>query len=291
MRLTTYANHKHLFGSLKLPFNKQKSLRPSRPPLTEHNSRTSNIQGPPAKTRAISNDSLYNSNNNSYSSSSNYRSHNNSSNYCQQTSRSSSSSSKNYTSGPSFNNLSNSSIYSTASHHSNMLNTSMSNVSSNKENSFNSSIMFNQSFNTSSNTSGSYCDLNGSVNSLVNPMGGLQQLPPPLHITNSLQMQQQQPQMPSVYPTSKLWDRRHGCNIYQQQQPNFMATNNMTATNLPTLIMPPPPTQTLTMPNQPSMAPITTEASAGLYEIVNNIQMCPIYEPPKPDTPPSEVRI
>ncbi|XP_065358412.1 meiosis regulator and mRNA stability factor 1 [Calliphora vicina] len=291
MRLTAYANHKHMFGSIKVPYNKQKSLRPSRPPLSEHNSRNSSIQGPPAKTRAISSDSSSSSYNNSYSSSNNYRSHN-SSNYYQQNSRSSSSSSKNYTSGNSFNNLSNSSIYSTASHHSNMFNTSMSN---NKENSFNSSIMFNQSFNTSSNTSGaSYCELNGSGNNSGNPMGGLQppsqsQTQPQLemNITNSVQLQQVSP----VYPTSKLWDRRHGCNIYQQQ-PFMDVTTNMTTTNLPTLMMPPPqvpaPTQTLTMPNQPTFLPITTEASTGLYELVNNIQMCPTYQPPKPDTPPSE---
>ncbi|XP_046812509.1 uncharacterized protein LOC111675277 [Lucilia cuprina] len=291
MRLSFYANHKHMFGSLKLPYNKQKSVRPSRPPLSDHNNRNSNNQGPPAKTRAMSSDSSSSSSyNNSYSSSNNYRSHN-SSNYYQQTSRSSSSSSKNYTSGNSFNNLSNSSIYSTASHHSNMFNTSMSNMSNNKENSFNSSMMFNQSFNTSSNTSGSsYCDLNGSVNNLVNPMSGLQ--PPPtqsqpqqeMNGTNSVQLQQ----VPPVYPTSKLWDRRHGCNIYQQQP--FM---EVTTTNLPTLMMPPPPQvpvppQAVTMPNQPTFIPITTEASTGLYELVNNIQMCPIYEPPKPDTPPSE---
>lgn len=287
-----------MFGSLKLPYNKQKSIRPSRPPLSEHNNRNSNNQGPPAKTRAISSDSS--SYNNSYNSSNNsYRSHN-SSNYYQQTSRSSSSSSKNYTSGNSFNNISNSSIYSTASHHSNMFNTSMSNMSNNKENSsFNSSMMFNQSFNTSSNTSGSsYCDLNGSVNNMVNPLpppGGPQSQNPAQHQqidngANPVQLQQ----LPPVYPTSKLWDRRHGCNIYQPQtQQPFM---DVSATNLPTLIMPPPQgppatAQTLTMPNQPTFIPITTEASTGLYELVNNIQMCPIYEPPKPDTPPSEVKL
>lgn len=97
--------------------------------------------------------------------------------------------------------------------------------------------------------------------------------------------------VPSVYPTSKLWDRRHGNNYYQQQQQPLLNSTNLTGTVLTPLIMPPPqPTQTLTMPNQSSIGPVTAEASAGLYELVNNIQMCPIlYEPPKPDTPPSEV--
>lgn len=293
MRLTSYANHKHLFGSLKLPFNKQKTLRTStRPPLSEHNNRTSTSnQEPPAKTRAMSTDSNYNS---SYSSSSNassnYRSHNSSA-YYQSTSRSSSSSShcgKTYSAaGNSFNNLSSSSsIYSTASQNSNIAEYQNS---SNKENSFNSSFMFNNSFNTSSNTSGSYCDLNSSMNSLVAPMGCIPQPPPNLHITNSMHMNQS---MPSVYPTSKLWDRRHGNNFYQQQP--LMHNTNLNGAVMAPLIMPPPapPTQTLSVQNPSSIVPVTTESSTGLYELVNNIQMCPIlYEPPKPDTPPSEVSL
>ncbi|XP_011292102.1 meiosis regulator and mRNA stability factor 1 [Musca domestica] len=289
LRLTSYANHKHLFGSLKLPYSKQKTLRAStRPPLGENNGRcnTSNPnQEPPAKTRAMSSDSSYNS-------SSNYRSHNPAS-YYQQTSKASTTSAsycpKTYsTGGNSFNNISSSSsIYSTASQNSHIMNTSVSNMSSNKENSFNSSFMFNNSFNTSSNTSGSYCELNASMNSLVNPMGCLPQPPPPLHIANSMHLNAP---VPSVYPTSKLWDRRHGNNYYPQQQQPLLNSTNLTGTVLTPLIMPPPqPTQTLTIPNQSSIGPVTAEASAGLYELVNNIQMCPIlYEPPKPDTPPSE---
>ena len=296
MRLTSYVNHKHLFGSLKLSYGKQKNVRSSRPPLGDHNNnRILNTQGPPAKTRAISSDSvLYN--NNSYLSSS-LRS-NNVSNYYQQSSRSTSSASfKNYTSGNSFNNLSNSSIYTTASHHSNGFNTSASNVSNNKENSLNSSTLFNQSFNSSSNTSGSYCDLNGSVHNTVTV--GLQPSTaqvetqaqaPEVSLTNSVQMQQ----VPSLYPTSKLWERRHGCNIFQKH-PCVDISSDTTTTNLPALIMPPTSapvqTQKISISNQTPYLPIGSEASTGLYELVNNIQMCPIYEPPKPDTPPSEVSL
>ena len=296
MRLTSYVNHKHLFGSLKLSYGKQKNVRSSRPPLGDHNNRILNTQGPPAKTRAISSDSaLYN--NNSYSSS-NLRSHN-TSNYYQQSSRSSSSASfKNYTGGNSFNNLSSSSIYSTASHHSNILNTSTSNISNNKENSFNSSTLFNQSFNSSSNTSGSYCDLNGSGHNTAVTVGlqsstaqvQTQPQTAEANLTNSVQMQQ----VPSLYATSKLWERRHGCKIFQKH-PCVDISSDITSTNLPALIMPPPTapvqTQKISISDQTPYLPIGSEASTGLYELVNNIQMCPIYEPPKPDTPPSEVSL
>lgn len=296
MRLTSYVNHKHLFGSLKLSYGKQKNVRSSRPPLGDHNNRILNTQGPPAKTRAISSDSaLYN--NNSYSSS-NLRSHN-ASNYYQQSSRSSSSASfKNYTGGNSFNNLSSSSIYSTASHHSNILNTSTSNISNNKENSFNSSTLFNQSFNSSSNTSGSYCDLNGSGHNTAVTVGlqsstaqvQTQPQTAEANLTNSVQMQQ----VPSLYATSKLWERRHGCKIFQKH-PCVDISSDITSTNLPALIMPPPTapvqTQKISISDQTPYLPIGSEASTGLYELVNNIQMCPIYEPPKPDTPPSEVSL
>ncbi|XP_075149215.1 meiosis regulator and mRNA stability factor 1-like protein [Haematobia irritans] len=286
LRLAPYANQKHLFGSLKLPYNKQKTLRTTtRTPLSDHNSRNSNLnQEPPAKTRPIATDSVFNNISNSSSNlSANFRA-NNSSSFYHQTSKSlpsttsSSYCSKSYSaSSNTYNNSNNSSIYSTASQSSNnMMNSS---GSYNKENSFNSSFIFNNSFSTSSNTSATYCDLNSSMNSLVNTMGCISQPPPTLHITNSIHLNQS---MPSVYPTSKLWDRRHGNNFYQQQQQS--AINANAGSVLPPLIMAPAPSQTLSM-----TAPVTSEATSGLYDLVNNIQMCPmLYEPPKPDTPPSE---
>ncbi|XP_013101916.2 meiosis regulator and mRNA stability factor 1 isoform X1 [Stomoxys calcitrans] len=309
LRLTSYANHKHLFGSLKLPYNKQKSSRTTtRPPLAEHNNNriaTSSHQETPARTRTMSIDSNYNSSHASSTSTSNYRSQNSCSFYQQQqqprsTSSSSSLSSstycpKSYTSScgsNAYNNMSNSSsIYSMASNNSNILNSSISSGSNNKENSFSSSFMFNNSFNTSSNMSSTYNDLNSSMNSLVNTMGCIPQpAPATVPINNSIHLN---PSMPSVYPTSKLWDRRHGNNFYQQQpqQPLMNANANLSGgSGLPQLIMGTAQPQTLSMPSQATVFPaMTTETSAGLYELVNNIQMCPVlYEPPKPDTPPSE---
>lgn len=200
---------------------------------------------------------------------------------------------KNYSGGNCCNNMSSSSIYSTASHYSNIFNTSTSSNSNNKENSLNSSMLFNQSFN-SSNTSGSHCD-DGSVHNMVNQIGlqlsqpsAIQAQGKDISHTNSIGMQQ----VPSLYSTSKLWDRRHGCSIFQKH-PFVDISSDITTTNLPALIMPPPiasiQNPVISISNQPPYIPISSEASTGLYELVNNIQMCPMYEPPKPDTPPSKV--
>lgn len=310
MRLSSFSNHKHLFGSIKLPFNKQKnSLRSTRSILSEHNGRATaagNSGPPPAKTRALSSDATaytplgnYNSAKTSGCSTNNMRnnSSNTSTNFYHSMSRTSN---KNYghNSSSSFNNLSgSSSSYSSASsgHHSNFLNTSGSgsnNMSHSKDNSFNSSFLFSNSFNSSGNTSGSYCDLNSSMNSMITGavLTGSTMQHQPMH------MQQQQAAMSQIYQPNgtKLWDRRHTAgNFYNQPT---------TASGLAPLVLPPPqqligaaPTLSgiaTALQNQQhnSILPnASSETSSGLFELVNNMKMCPIYEPPKPDTPPSEV--
>lgn len=252
-----------MFGSLKLPLNKQKSIRP-RAPLTDNNSRIC---------RAASSDPILC--NNQFTSSTNFKINNTPTSY--QPASKTIPSAKNYISSIPLNNRCNSSVNSAASYHPNLFTT----PNNNKENSFNSSMIFNHSFNSSSNSNSSFCDPNGSILHQTTQNQTVTQQLQEINVTNSSQIQQNQ----STFTNSKLWDLRHDCTAHKQQSFTDVSTNT-TSTNLSTRSVSAPQK---TAPIQANYLSTATETSKGLYELVNNLQMCPIYQPPKPDTPPSEV--
>lgn len=273
MHLGAFANNKSLFGSLKLPFSKQKAVRSARTPLSEHNSHGSlvNNQKPPlVKTRTLSND-VGNMSSSSFQQaySSNHLLLN--------------------VSGKNASNTQNNLISSSSAHsslESNALDTSLI-ASIGKENSLNSSATLSNSF-SGSNQSYSSCfsgDLNNSNNnnlSNINLMSPYAVMPVPSassslvfsdQIINKQQQQQNHHHLrQAFYSNTNLSDRRRNSAFYQQQIPTYLG-NKITNSN-----------------ELNCMAYVkTTEASTGFYELVNNMRMCPMYQPPKPDTPPANV--
>uniref|UniRef100_A0A1A9W5J8 HTH OST-type domain-containing protein n=1 Tax=Glossina brevipalpis TaxID=37001 RepID=A0A1A9W5J8_9MUSC len=270
MNLGAFANNKTLFGSLKLPLNKQKVMRTIRTPLTEYNSHVSfaNNQGPPpVKTRALSNDT--NQPNYSYSQQA-YNSNQLSLNV------------NSINTSNTQNNLSSSS--SAYSMESNALDTSYT-ASIGKENSSSSSsAILNNSFN-GGNQSFASCFSSSDNSNLSNTNLPSLLLPVSPSVPSSLVLadqtihsqQQYHPYYPQVfYSSTKLYNRRNNSSFYQQQIPKFLP-NNVTplgsATNINDF--------------NPMACGETMDASTGFYELVNNMRMYPMYEPPKPDTPPS----
>ncbi|KAL9929562.1 meiosis regulator and mRNA stability factor 1-like protein isoform 1-T3 [Glossina fuscipes fuscipes] len=269
MHLKAFANNKSLFDALKLPFSKQKAMRSTRTPLSErntHGSLANNQKPPPVKTRTLSND-VSNTSCNSF----------------QQAV-----SSNHLLLNVSGKNASNLSSYSSAhsSLESNALDTSLI-ASIGKENSLNSSATLSNSF-SGSNQSYSSCftgDLNNSNNN--NNLSNIN-LPPPYAvmpvssassalvftdqiINNQHQQQNHHHLRQAFYSNTNLSDRRHNSAFYQQQIPTYLGnkiTNN-NELNCTAYVK-------------------TTEASTGFYELVNNMRMCPMYQPPKPDTPPAD---
>lgn len=306
VNLTSSMNRSGLFGSLKSQASKQKTPRPSRLPLSENNnSRSYSLQGPPPKTRALS---TANENNN-YQMAPNYKGKVASAAIFQPAAKIQRSTavkskplplqiqqptqsqqhqqqqlqqviqaqqqkqnlgyeSRNFTAVDTYMSYNgNASIYSVASNNSS-LNTSASSSAHNNDNSFNSSL--------------SLSDLNGSRTQLS--------LQAPITTASNTYMS----------GTTRLWDRRDAATMaaaaaasmsYQQQA---MLTENVSG--LPPLIMSTSEHQLQQQQHfqtamEQSMAAVQAKIKQEptLYADHTNLHIYPMFEPPKPDTPPSNV--
>ncbi|XP_053961147.1 uncharacterized protein LOC128865143 isoform X1 [Anastrepha ludens] len=323
LHLSAFINRSGIFGSTKMQAAKQKVPRPLRLPLSENNHcRSYGLQGPPAKTRALS---TTNENSN-YQLVQSYKSKISSAVFqppmkvqrtnavlkqkpqlqpsqsvplqapAQQLSQQQLQQAMHqqmqtlaYESNnfapltAQMNYKGNTSIYSVASNNSS-LNTSASSAAHNNDSSCNSSF---GAINTSLNSSNlSLSELNTSRSQFK--LTEVPQAPSTTMPTN-------------LGATTKLWDRRLASMAYQQQ--SIMAEN---ATALPSLIM--SASESVAMdahrqqqhqaqqqhhPHQPAFQPAMEQSTPFIQAKIkrepsyDTLHMYPMFEPPKPDTPPS----
>ncbi|XP_030240861.1 meiosis regulator and mRNA stability factor 1 isoform X1 [Drosophila navojoa] len=258
LRLGSGATHQHLFGSLKLPYAKHKAQRSARTPLGEHNRPALAQAAPPHKTRAIANEyagsmgSVCNGAFKPQVSVNSFQA------YQEQLATNSKCSPPSANSSVLSSTMLNSSLCSNCSNKENSLNSSQqfyhNNSSSNSSNSINSSGGSSSSSNSSFNTS---CELNNSLCSG--------------DVTSSTAITQAMP----YAQAGKLWYRRQA-SFYQQQQQQLQQQQQQQR-------------QRQQQQQQPmsNLLPHHLDSGRDLYDLnVAPISSC--YEPPKPDTPPSE---
>nr|XP_032293408.1 meiosis regulator and mRNA stability factor 1 isoform X2 [Drosophila virilis] len=260
LRLNTGATHQHLFGSLKLPYAKHKAQRSKRTPLGEHNRPPPSQAPPPHKTRAIANE--YASSIGSVSNNAAHKPQVTINSFQAYQEHFAASSAQVKCSPPSANC---SVMSSTMLNSSGTANISLCSSCSNKENSLNSSShqIFNSSnSNSSFNTS---CELNSSL------CAG--DVASSTAITSA---------MPYAH-SGKLWYRRQASFYQQQQQQQQHQQQVQQQQQLQQ--------QQRQQQQQPTLMQHSFDSGRDLYDLVS-CNVAPIrscYDPPKPDTPPSEV--
>ncbi|XP_049302424.1 meiosis regulator and mRNA stability factor 1 [Bactrocera dorsalis] len=311
-------NRSGLFGSGKSQASKQKAPRSSRLPLSENNnSRSYSLQGPPTKTRALSNANE----NNNYQTAPNYKGKVPSSAIFQPASKTQRSTATKPKSQPlqqhtqsqqqqqqvlqaqqQMQNIGYESknLSAVGTHMSYNGNTSIYSVASH-----NSSLNTSGSISAHSNDNLSFGALNSALNSSNLSLSDLNvsqtQLPMQAATTTSSQAQ--------MSGTTKLWDRRHAAAIasaaaasmsYQQQA---MMSENVSG--LPSLIMSTAESDAMNgnrqhhqqLQQQQNFQTVMEQSMAAVqpkikqdsvsYIDQTNLHMYPMFEPPKPDTPPS----